>query len=80
MKRIFCDSNCKSGYFTDRRYGLIYGSWQWDDGTVKSWYTGSVLQGLCPYCQAPVVKYRKSSVDQAIEVLKLALDNVKESK
>lgn len=61
MKRIFCDANCKDGYRTDRRYGLIYGSWNMGEGRIVDWFLGCVEQGICPYCTAEVVKYRRKN-------------------
>jgi len=72
VKRIFCNAQCSEGYRTDRRYGLIYGailvceqphrhSMVMADGCFQSWYGWHVRQGLCPYCNARVVAYRRAA-------------------
>lgn len=47
-----CDHICATGFREDRRCGLIYGPYRFNDGTwAKSWEEASRKDKFCAYCR-----------------------------
>jgi hypothetical protein len=50
-KALFCDDQCREAFAEDRRYGLIYGPYRFEDGTLAlTWERASERDEFCAYC------------------------------
>ena len=63
--KIFCHAGCREAYIGDRKCGIIYPPAKMLAGDTASRYPAHVRMGQCPYCRAPVVKYRQRRTVEA---------------